>query len=67
MSKLIRCAPSKTEADRIVKLAKSLPGVTYASRYMVSAKYHVLVSGEFTEEVKKKILQGHRNLAEEKK
>lgn len=64
MRKLIRTACSIKEADRICKLAKSLPGVMSANKYRVSTNYHCMIYGDISDEVYQKIMGRHRNLAE---
>ena len=61
---MIRCIPTKEEADRIIALAKKLPGVQSANKYRTSGKYHCMIYGDISVEVANKFLDGHRNLAE---
>lgn len=65
--KVIRSVPTREEADKIVAWAKTLPGVQTANRYRVSSKFHCMISGDFSDEVTDKFLDGHRNLAETKR
>ena len=65
--KVIRSVPTREEADRIVTWAKTLPGVQAANRYRVASKFHCMISGDFSDEVADKFLDGHRNLAETKR
>ena len=62
--KVIRCISAKEEADRIIALAKKLPGVQSANKYRTSGKYHCMIYGDISVEVANKFLDGHRNLAE---
>ena len=62
--KVIRFIPTKEEADRIIALAKKLPGVQSANKYRTSGKYHCMIYGDISVEVANKFLDGHRNLAE---
>lgn len=61
--KLIRVARDVQEADKVVSLAKTLPGFKSGNSYRVSGKMHVILSGDFSEEEKEKLLEGHRNLS----
>ena len=61
---MIRCIPTKEEADRIIALAKKLPGVQSANKYRTSGKYYCMIYGDISVEVANKFLDGHRNLAE---
>lgn len=68
MRKVIRSASSREVAEKIVARVKKLPGVTYAKKYMINCgSYHVLITGDFTDEVEKEILKGKRNLAKDNK
>lgn len=61
--KVIRCIPTKEEADIIIAWAKNLPGVQSANKYRTSGKYHCMIYGDISVEVANKFLDGHRNLA----
>lgn len=64
--KIITTAYNKPKADKMVSWVKTLPGVTFATKYKVASKYHILITGEIQDDVCKQILGGKRNLAEGK-
>lgn len=57
--KIIRFANSRQQAETRCNNAKTYPGVTYTKFYMVSgSKYHVLISGEMSDEVYETLSKG---------
>lgn len=61
--KLIRVARDISEADKVIAIAKTLPGFKSGNRYRVSGKVHVILSGDFTRAQEETLMENHRNLA----
>lgn len=60
--RVIRCIPTKEEADRIIAWVKKLPGVQSANKYRVSGKYHCMIYGDISVEVETSSLMGTETL-----
>lgn len=63
MRKIILAVRSGMEANAIIEKAKNTKGVTYTKRYMAGGHHHVLISGEFSEEVEKVLCGKYKNKA----
>ena len=63
MRKIILSVRSGIEALAIIDKAKKTTGVTYAKKYLAGGHTHVLISGDFPEEVEKELCGKYKNKA----
>ena len=63
MRKIILSVRSGAVALDIIEKAKKTTGVTYTKKYLAGGHTHVLISGDFSEEVEKELCGKYKNKA----